>query len=323
MDRPPKRIAGREVDEQPLAIGFSDLRGFSRFTAERGDRDAFRLASRFVDLVERQASEAGGSLLKTYGDGVMTSHTSADGALRCAAAMQEALRRYNEEHADEPLSAGIGLSWGTVIHTGDDVFGHSVNLAKRISDLAKGGQVVVSSSVSERASAEGGFRLRGLGEQDVKGLGVHRLYELVWREEVATLSLTDDSLNVVLTEDDKLVLEFAKRVEDKIESAQEKLLAEANSDARGPRAVLRRQVAKRLSRALPRWRDSYQARAGLGEEHALDDVKATLSRGRLVIELPKRKTLTLDGNQFDLGQAERFLEKLQSLKAGPEAAPRR
>jgi class 3 adenylate cyclase len=314
-----RHIAGREIDEQPLAIGFADLRGFSQYTAERGDRDAFRLASRFADLVSQHVQEEGGAVLKTYGDGVMTSHGSADAALRCAAAMQEALRVYNETNEDEPLSAGIGLSWGTVIHTGDDVFGHSVNLAKRISDVAKGGQVIVSSSIRERANPEGGFRLRDLGSHEVKGLGAHILWELVWREEVANLRLSDNSLNVVLTEDDKLVLEFAKPVEEKLELARQKLLAEAASDGRGAVAALRRQVAKKLSRELPRWMDSYQARAGLGEEHSLSDIRASLSRGKLTIELPKGKRMTLDRTQIDLGQAERFIEMLRSLKGGAPA----
>jgi len=308
------RIAGRDVDEQPLAIGFSDLRGFSSYTAERGDRDAFRLASRFVDLVSHHVTEGGGTVLKTYGDGVMTSYETADGALRCAAAMQEALSAYNEKHEDEPLSAGIGLSWGTVIHTGDDVFGHAVNLAKRISDIAKGGQVILTDTLCDRRSADEVFCLRHLGEHDVRGLGSYTLHELVWREEVANLCLTDDSLNVVLTEDDKLVLEFAKSVEEKLALAQQKLLAEADSQERGAVAALRRQVAKKLSHALPRWMDSYQARAGLGEEHDLTQVEATFSRGKLTIRFPSGKQIALDGNQVDLTQAKRFIEKLQSLK---------
>jgi class 3 adenylate cyclase len=307
------QIAGRDVDEQPLAIGFADLRGFSQYTAERGDRDAFRLASRFADLVSRNVAH-GGAVLKTYGDGVMTSHETVDAALSCSAAMQEAIRTYNESHPDEPLSAGIGLSWGMVIHTGDDVFGHSVNLAKRISDVAKGGQIIVSSSVCDRATPESGFCLRELGEVDVKGLGTHRLYEFVWREEVANLCLTDDSLNVVLTEDDKLVLEFAKSIEERLELAQQRLLEEAGSEGKGAVAALRRQVAKKLSKSLPKWKDSYQAHAGLGEEHSLEDVEATLSRGTLTIRLPNRKKLTLDGTQIDLGQAERFIERLRTLK---------
>ena len=314
MVEPVRKIGGRDVDEQPLAIGFSDLRGFSSYTAERGDRDAFRLVSRFVDLVSRNVGAVGGVVLKTYGDGVMTSYNTVDGALRCAAAMQEALSTYNESHKEEPLSAGIGLSWGMVIHTGDDVFGHSVNLAKRLADIAKGGQVILSPSICEHTNDQDEFCLRDLGEHEIKDLGTHQLHELVWREEVANLCLTDDSLNVVLTEDDKLVLEFAKSVEAKLEQAQRKLLAEADSEDRGAVAALRRKVAQRLSRALPRWMDSYQARAGVGIEHDLNEVQADLSRGTLTIKLPGGKKLALDGRQIDLDQAKRFIEKLNALR---------
>ena len=309
----------QDVDEQPLAVGFSDLRGFSSYTAERGDREAFRLVSLFTDLIEEHVSDGGGSVLKTYGDGVMTSYESAEAALGCAKAMQEALSKYNEAHEKEPLSAGIGISWGSVLHTGDDVFGHSVNFAKRLADLAKGGQVIVSSSLCDRASVGGAYCLRDLGEHEIKDLGSHQLFELVWRDEVANLCLSDDSLNVVLTEDDKLVLEFAKPIGERLESAQRKLLEEADSEGRGAVAALRRQVARRLSRTLPRWIDSFETSAGLGIEHHLDKVHATLDRGKLAIRLPTGKKLTLDAGQVDLGQAKRFIEKLQALKSAAEA----
>jgi len=309
-----EHIEARNIDEQPLAIGFSDLRGFSAFTAERGDREAYRIAQRFSDLVERHVSDAGGRVLKTYGDGVMTTFDNTHAALDCAADMQRSLSEYNEEHVDEPMSAGIGLSWGTVIATPDDVFGHSVNLAKRLADVAKGGQVVLSSDFCDRTDVERGFCLRDLGHMDVKGLGEHRIYELVWRDEVANLCLNDNSLNVVLTDDDKLVLEFAKTVKDKLELAQKKLQEEAQSEGGGVRASLSRQVAKRLSRRLPKWIDSWQARAGLGEEHQLRDIHASLSNGKLTIKFGTGRKLTLDGKDVDIDQARRFIEKLNSLK---------
>ena len=314
-----ERIAGRPVDEQPLAIGFSDLRGFSAYTAERGDREAYRLAQRFNDLVERHVGTAGGKVLKTYGDGVMTIFDQTHDALDCAANMQRSLSEYNEENEDEPMSAGIGLAWGTVITTPDDVFGHSVNLAKRLADVAKGGQVVLSSEFCDRTDADKGFMLRDLGHHDVKGLGEHRIYELIWRDEVANLCLNDNSLNVVLTDDDKLVLEFAKTVKDKLAEAQRRLQEEAASEGTGVKAALSRQVAKRLSRRLPKWIDSWQARAGLGVEHQLVGVHATIARGKLTIQLPSGKKMSLDGKDVDLGQAERFVEKLNSLKSAHSA----
>jgi len=213
------------------------------------------------------------------------------------------------------MSAGIGLAWGTVITTPDDVFGHSVNLAKRLADVAKGGQVILSSDFCDRTEDEKGFCLRDLGHHDVKGLGEYKIYELVWRDEVANLCLNDDSLNVVLTDDDKLVLEFAKSVKDRLAEAQRRLQEEASSEGTGVRAALSRQVAKRLSRRLPKWIDSWQARAGLGVEHQLAGIRATLSKGKLTLKLPNGRDLTFDGKDVDLDQAQRFVEKLNGLKS--------
>lgn len=323
MMEPVSRIAGNDVEEQPLAIGFSDLRGFSSYTIERGDREAFRLVQRFNDLVDHHVSNAGGQVLKTYGDGVMTTFDDVAGALQCAAEMQHALSDYNEANSKEPLSAGIGLSWGTVIRTDDDVFGHSVNFAKRLADVAKGGQVIVSSELCDRTDPGDSFCLRDLGEHDVKGLGSHRIFELIWRDEVASLCLVDDSLNVVLTEDEKLVLEFAKSVKDRLADAQQKLLAEADTEGRGVQATLRRQIARRLSSRLPKWIDSMQARSGLGVEHRLADVRASLAKGKLIIQLPSGKKLSFDEKDVDFGQAQRFVDKLHGLKQAHPAKGRR
>ena len=68
---------------EPLAVGFSDLRGFSSYTAKRGDEAALEVARALTRLVEEQVAEHGGRLLKTYGDGVMTSFEDAESAMAC------------------------------------------------------------------------------------------------------------------------------------------------------------------------------------------------------------------------------------------------
>ena len=134
--------------EGPFAIQFSDLREFTAMTAERGDEEAFRLVRAFVELVEQRVSGHDGRVLKTYGDGVMTSFEDAAHAVECSIEMQDTLCSEYCHGEEAALSAGIGLTWGKAIRTDDDLFGSSVNLAKRIADVAKGGQIIVSSSVA-------------------------------------------------------------------------------------------------------------------------------------------------------------------------------
>ncbi len=302
------------TDEQPLAIGFGDLRGFTTFTAERGDREALRVAERFASVVRAEIGEHGGRLLKTYGDGVMLSFNGADAALQSAIGVQRALSAYNESHAEDSLCAGFGLTWGSAIRTGDDLFGHSVNLAKRLADLAKACQIVVSPEIRDQSSSSSVCTFRDLGERKIKGLGRTRLYEAVWRDEAAVLSLPDDSLDVILTNDQRLVLEFSKPAEEALDAIRAKL--DAGVDAKGPAAFLKRKMLERLGRDLPKWVDAAQrfGAVGVGIEHHLDEIDATFSDGALKIQLPDGRSLTFNRNQIREEDARRFLAKLASLR---------
>lgn len=310
-----RRKGGRVSDERALAIQFSDLRGFTSFTAQRGDQEAFRISRDFVDLVGEGVERHGGRLHKTYGDGVMTSFDSAAEAVICSAEVQRSLcERYCTTEEEPAISAGVGLAWGEAIRTEGDLFGHSVNLAKRLADVAKGGQIVASPSVLNETGTLKSFEFRDLGERDLKGIGLQRMYEIIWREEAAKLSLSDDSLDFVLTEDNKLVLEFAKQVKEQVLDAMQKLEEEIG-DSSGLSALIKRSVAQRLAKHLPRWIDWAQARAGMGIEHPLRDVEAEIQRGRLVVSLAGRRRMEFGKEQIDSQAAEEFVARLKRMKA--------
>ncbi|MCX6099201.1 MAG: hypothetical protein NTX69_04220, partial [Candidatus Bipolaricaulota bacterium] len=212
--------------------------------------------------------------------------------------------------------AGFGLTWGPAIRTGGDLFGHSVNLAKRLADLAKACQIVVAPEIRDRSSASSGFAFRDLGEKKIKGIGRSRLYEVVWRDEAAVLSLPDDSLDVILTNDQRLVLEFAKPVEEALDAVRAKLDAGANE--KGPAAFLKRKMVERLARDLPKWADAARRFGGIGigigVEHRLDEIDATFTDGELRIELPDGRRLAFNRSQIREEDARRFLAKLASLR---------
>jgi class 3 adenylate cyclase len=300
--------------EEPLAIQFSDLRGFTALTAERGDEEAFRLARAFVDLVESRVSGRGGRVLKTYGDGVMTSFEDAAEAVECSIEMQDALCAEFCHGEEATLSAGIGLTWGTAIRTDGDLFGTSVNLAKRIADVAKGGQIVVSSSVAGHSSlATTERRFRDLGERPLKGLGEHRLYEVVWRNEVAKLETVHDDIDFILTEDDKLVIRLAKPTREKLQEAGRKLAALGEGED-GVGGRLKRAIGKRVARKLPQVVEWAAARAGMGIEHELRDVDVRFEQGEIVLVVNGKKRISLGAENVDLEKAERFIDRFAALK---------
>jgi class 3 adenylate cyclase len=304
---------------QPIAVQFSDLRGFSSFTAEHGDEKAFQIARQFVDLVGASVDQYGGHLLKTYGDGVMTSFEDPSQAVRCAVSMQKTLcQEYCGGDDDEPvISAGIGLTWGSAIQTDGDLFGHSVNLAKRLADEAKGGQIVTSASVFGETGLFDGYSYRDMGERSLKGIGDHQLYEVIWRSEVARLEMMDDNMDIILTEDQKVIVELGKSMKDKLEETIRQLETETvNDEHSGLARFIKSKLAQRLAKSLPTWIDWAQTRSGLGIEHAIQDVNAQIVDGKLTLMLgPKKRPLSFNPNDIDPASAQAFVERLQKMKA--------
>lgn len=302
------------ADEPSFAIGFGDLRGFTSYTAERGDREALRVAERFTAVVRDELDGRGGRLHKTYGDGVMVSFDDPAAAVESSIGIQRSLGTYNEAHPGDSLCAGFGLTWGQAIRTSDDLFGHSVNLAKRLADLAKGCQIVVSDEI-RRAAGESAYAYRELGERKLKGIGRTKVYEVVWRDEAALLSLPDDSLDVVLTNDRRLVLEFAKPVEAAIETIRARL--DVTGKETGPAAFLKRKMAERLVRDLPKWAEAARrfGGGGIGVVHRLDEIDAQLVDGELRIKLPDGRTLAFPRGQIRDDEARRFLDRLRTLRS--------
>jgi adenylate cyclase len=156
---------------QPPAMCFLDLAGYTRLTEERGDEEAAALAARLADIVQQGPRQHRGEAVKWLGDGVMFRFRDPSGAVVSALDMVE------EVPAAGLPPAHVGVAAGPVIRQGGDSFGRTVNLASRIADHARGGQVLVSEPVVAMTSVAG-VRFDGLGAIELPGLtGPIRLFE--------------------------------------------------------------------------------------------------------------------------------------------------
>ncbi|HEY2849894.1 MAG TPA: adenylate/guanylate cyclase domain-containing protein [Gemmatimonadaceae bacterium] len=149
-------------DKRPVAVLFSDIRGFTTISEQMNPFQMAKLLSDYfsdmVDCVFRH----GGTLDKFMGDALMAQWGApfgqpddVDRALRAALDMLEALDKLNSKWAIEgrpTMQAGIGLNFGEVFagNIGSErrleytVIGDTVNTASRLCSAAAPGEILIT-----------------------------------------------------------------------------------------------------------------------------------------------------------------------------------
>ncbi|HEY7637461.1 MAG TPA: adenylate/guanylate cyclase domain-containing protein [Gemmatimonadales bacterium] len=152
-------------EKRPIAILFSDIRGFTAMAEAMGpDAIAQLLSEYFTEMVDL-IFEHGGTLDKFIGDAIMAlwgaptaRPDDADRALRAAIAMQQAIGELNRRWATagrQEIGVGIGINFGEVFagNIGSHrrleytVIGDPVNVAQRLSAEAGPGEILVSEAL--------------------------------------------------------------------------------------------------------------------------------------------------------------------------------
>jgi adenylate cyclase len=156
--------------DRPPAICFLDITGYTRLTEERGDEAAADLAARLATLVRASSQEHGGRPVKWLGDGVMFHFRDPGSGVLAALEMVEGVAT----HALPP--AHVGIHAGPVVFQEGDYFGRTVNIAARIAEYARPGEVLVTREVVEAAEGKPA-RFTEIGPVELKGVsGTLRLH---------------------------------------------------------------------------------------------------------------------------------------------------
>ena len=164
-DRDALQLGGEVRD---VAMLMSDLRGFSELSERLGAAAMIGLLNEYLAKMTPVIIHHGGTINEFIGDGIFvlfgapfSRSDDADRAVRCALAMQDALKEFNADSRQRglpELSMGIGLHLGSVVagNIGSTarvkygVVGPAVNLVARIQALTLGGEVLLSDAIRAR-----------------------------------------------------------------------------------------------------------------------------------------------------------------------------
>jgi adenylate cyclase len=130
-----------------VAILFTDLVGFSDWALDAGDEAALEVLRQVGDAEQRAISSNKGAVVKRLGDGAMAVFSDADSAVRAALNSQGQISKIKVEGYQPEQRAGVHR--GTPRKVKGDFLGVDVNIAARVGDAARGGEVLVSDTVRE------------------------------------------------------------------------------------------------------------------------------------------------------------------------------
>jgi adenylate cyclase len=158
-----ERSGGRLPGSREVAICFADLVGFTRLGEEVPPDELGRLAVRLEELAS-DVAEPPVRLVKTIGDAAMLASVEPSPLLEATLRLLDAA---DAEGADFPqLRAGAAL--GSALPRAGDWFGRPVNLASRITQVARPGSLLVEREVRE--SAGDSYRWSFAGERRLRGI---------------------------------------------------------------------------------------------------------------------------------------------------------
>jgi adenylate cyclase len=152
-----------EVDRRELAVGFADLVGYTTRSRGMGGRELGRMVEDFEGLAADVIARHHGRVVKTVGDGVL---------FTCASpvdAVEIGLRLPQEWDAEDRPPLRVGAAYGPVLTRLGDVYSPVVNLASRLTSIARPSTLLVDQRLARQLRGIREYRVRPLRRVSVRG----------------------------------------------------------------------------------------------------------------------------------------------------------
>ena len=164
--------SGAEGNVLSMTVLFTDIVASTEYQARVGQRECSRLTDRHDAIVRTALNRHRGHVVKTMGDGFLATFDASGRAIRCAAEIVDDAKSIE-------LDLRVGIHTGEVEVQGDDIAGLAVTIAKRVCDLARPGEVLVTRTVTDHVVGSS-IEFEEQGERELKGVpGTWRLFMVV------------------------------------------------------------------------------------------------------------------------------------------------
>lgn len=177
--------------ENRYAILFADISGSTSLYEKVGDTIAQAQIGLRLEKIAAAVIAGGGTVIKSIGDELMCSFNDPAAALTVSREIHETMDRQTDVGGVH-LAARIGIHYGPAISKDHDLFGDAVNVAARVTALAKARQTLTTEQTIDALALEQRGQTRMLDRRQVKGKNEFLvLHEVLWHQENLTILRTN------------------------------------------------------------------------------------------------------------------------------------
>ncbi|SLN31062.1 Adenylate cyclase 2 [Falsiruegeria litorea R37] len=161
------------------SVMFTDIVDSTALAAATGDATWNSIVQTHMAETDAAVAAHGGTLVKSLGDGTLSSFASASAALSAATRIQQKM----QDQTQEPhLRVRVGIHTGDVVERDGDYIGMVVNTAARVAAAAAPEEIRVSDPTRAMVGGNADFAFGDPVSVSLKGLeGEHLIHRLEWR----------------------------------------------------------------------------------------------------------------------------------------------
>lgn len=172
------------MKKQFSAIMFADIAGSTRIYSQLGDKKAEHLISQHLNKMANITRDYQGRVIKTIGDEIMCQFPNAINAAQAAIKMQQQKSWIENGLA---MNLRIGLHIGGIVEKEGDIFGDAVNMAARVTAIAKSKQIITTEYFIQSLEKNPTIKTRLFDKTPIRGFdGNIKIYQILWELDDAT-----------------------------------------------------------------------------------------------------------------------------------------
>jgi class 3 adenylate cyclase len=170
-----------------FAILFADISGSTSLYEKFGDATAQRQIGARLEKIAARVAAHGGRVIKSIGDELMCCFPAPSAAVQVSREIHELMEK-EPDIGGLRLTTRIGIHFGPALSKDNDLFGDAVNIAARVTALAKAKQTLTTEQTIAALAPAQRAQTRTLDRRQVKGKNEFLvLHEVLWHQDNLTV----------------------------------------------------------------------------------------------------------------------------------------